>query len=149
MTILKFHRLIISFMVQGGDPKGIGTGGECAWGGEFEDEFHPRLRHKDRGMLSMANSGPDTNKSQFFITFGKCPHLDDKHNVFGRLVGGMEVLNRIEVIKTDRKDRPNEELYTRTIEIFTNPFDEKDETDEEERERLEQEKEEEERKRMM
>ncbi|XP_069789773.1 RING-type E3 ubiquitin-protein ligase PPIL2 isoform X3 [Narcine bancroftii] len=81
----KFHRSIRNFMIQGGDPSGTGTGGESYWGKPFKDEFKPNLSHAGRGILSMANSGPNTNKSQFFITFRSCVYLDKKHTVFGRL----------------------------------------------------------------
>ena len=87
-----FHRVIDSFMVQGGDPTGTGSGGP---GYRFEDEFHPDMRHDKRGVLSMANAGPNTNGSQFFITHVATPHLDDKHSVFGHLTDGEDVLMSI------------------------------------------------------
>eukprot|EP01083_Nonionella_stella_P105007 301673_1 len=122
-----FHRLIISFMIQGGDPTGTGRGGECAWGGKMKDEFHSKLKHDSRGVLSMANSGPDTNGSQFFVTFGPCEHLDKLHSVFGRLVGGMDVLNRLEVIKVDRKTKkPLEDVVIEKVSVFTDPFEEQE-----------------------
>ncbi|XP_052800214.1 RING-type E3 ubiquitin-protein ligase PPIL2-like [Mya arenaria] len=122
-----FHRIIRNFMIQGGDPEGTGKGGESAWGGTFKDEFKPNLTHSGRGVLSMANSGPDTNKSQFFITFRSARHLDGKHTVFGRVVGGLETLDAMEKIEADKKDRPQKEIRIEATAVFVNPYEEVDE----------------------
>ena len=110
-----FHRVIKKFMIQGGDPLGDGTGGESIWGKEFEDEFSA-LKHDKPYTLSMANAGPNTNGSQFFITTERAPWLDKKHTVFGRAVGGLDVVKRIEGARV-RKERPEEDISVVSIDV--------------------------------
>jgi peptidyl-prolyl cis-trans isomerase-like 1 len=103
-----FHRIIPGFMIQGGDPTGTGRGGDSIFGRPFADETTPELKHTGAGVLSMANAGPNTNRSQFFITLAPTPHLDGKHTIFGRVCGGMGVVQRMGAVPTGPDDRPKE-----------------------------------------
>lgn len=112
-----WHRIIPNFMLQGGDPTGTGRGGTSIYGDKFADEIPllpgtatPELKHTGAGVLSMANAGPHTNGSQFFITLAPAPWLDGKHTVFGRVKGGMGVVRRLGLVKTDGEDRPAEKV---------------------------------------
>ncbi|KAL8648077.1 MAG: hypothetical protein Q9210_005198 [Variospora velana] len=104
------HRIIPNFMIQAGDPTGTGRGGTSIYGDKFADEIHPGLKHAGAGILSMANSGPDTNGSQFFITLAPTPWLDGKHTIFGRVKAGLRVVQRMGLVKTGDSDRPVEEV---------------------------------------
>lgn len=105
-----FHRIIPDFMVQGGDPTATGRGGSSIYGKTFEDEIHPDLKHTGAGIASMANAGPNTNGSQFFLTLAPTPHLDSKHTIFGRVYDGIIVLNKMGRVSTDANDRPKDEV---------------------------------------
>ncbi|KAK6103553.1 RING-type E3 ubiquitin-protein ligase PPIL2 [Brugia pahangi] len=120
----KFHRVIRNFMMQGGDPTGTGKGGDSIWGKPFKDEIIRSFSHNQRGILSMANQGTDTNKSQFFITFRSCSYLDGKHSIFGRVVGGTGTLAAIEKVETDEGSRPIADVLFLNSEIFVDPFEE-------------------------
>lgn len=111
---LIFHRVIGGFMLQGGCPHGTGTGGP---GYEIDDEFHPELRHSSEGTLSMANSGPNTGGSQFFITLAETSWLDDRHAVFGSVIEGLEIVKEIGMIETNPADRPLEDVTIDRVSI--------------------------------
>jgi len=129
-----FHRLIHNFMIQGGDPTNTGRGGASAFEGgkAFKDEFDSRLSHQGPGVVSMANNGKNTNKSQFFVTLKSCAHLDNKHNVFGRVVGGLQLIELFNAAecgsgdmmrgRTTDKDRPKKDIKIIRTEVFKNPF---------------------------
>lgn len=107
----KFHRIIKDFMVQGGDPTGTGRGGGSIYDGKhFADELHPDLKFTGAGILAMANAGPDTNGSQFFLTLAPTQWLDGKHTIFGRVSQGLGTLNRLGMVETDNQDRALDEV---------------------------------------
>jgi cyclophilin family peptidyl-prolyl cis-trans isomerase len=112
-----FHRLMENFMIQGGDPTGTGFSGESLWGGKFKDEFDPSLTFTRAGLLAMANSGPATNGSQFFITLVPTPHLNNKHTIFGEVVEGMDVVNAIVAVKKDPSGKPAEPVVMESVTI--------------------------------
>lgn len=103
---LIFHRVIPNFMIQGGDPTGTGRGGESIWGGKFQDEVRPNVTFSQPGILAMANAGPNTNGSQFFITTVPTPWLNGKHTIFGEVVSGMTVVKALESVPTGQGNRP-------------------------------------------
>jgi len=105
-----FHRVIPQFMIQGGDPQGTGRGGESIWGKKFEDECKKEVQFSKPGLLAMANAGPNTNGSQFFITTALTPWLHMKHTIFGEVTEGYEVVKKIEGLERDRSDRPKESV---------------------------------------
>ncbi|XP_077986700.1 peptidyl-prolyl cis-trans isomerase-like 3 [Glandiceps talaboti] len=118
-----FHRNIKGFMVQTGDPTGTGKGGRSIWGRKFEDEYVDSLKHNVRGVVSMANSGPNTNASQFFITYAKQPHLDMKYTIFGKVIDGLETLDDLEKLPVNEKNfKPLNDVRLRRITIHANPI---------------------------
>ncbi|EGO25081.1 cyclophilin-type peptidyl-prolyl cis-trans isomerase [Serpula lacrymans var. lacrymans S7.9] len=118
-----FHRNIKGFMAQAGDPTGSGKGGQSIWGKPFADEIRSTLKFNARGMVAMANSGPDTNKSQFFITYAKQPHLDGKYTIFGKVIDGADsTLDIMERAPVNPKNRPLSEIKLTHITIHANPI---------------------------
>ncbi|UZJ53947.1 hypothetical protein CBS101457_003267 [Exobasidium rhododendri] len=105
-----FHRIIPDFMIQGGDPTGTGRGGTSIYGDKFKDEITPELRFVGAGVLAMANSGTNTNGSQFFVTLAPTPFLDRKHTIFGRVSDGMNTVQRMGLVAVDANDRPREDI---------------------------------------
>ena len=112
-----FHRVIKNFMIQGGDPSGTGRGGVSFWGGKFEDEIVPDLKFDGPGLLAMANAGPNTNGSQFFITLVPTPWLNGHHTIFGKVINGMDVVYAIGDVKTAPGDRPLKDVVIEEVKI--------------------------------
>lgn len=121
-----FHRNLRGFMLQGGDPTGTGKSGLSIWGNQFEDEFVSTLKHEKRGCLSMANTGPNTNGSQFFITYGRQPHLNGVYTVFGRVIDGFDTLDKIEKEPVSAKNKPLKPITIEGCIIHANPIAEEE-----------------------
>jgi len=118
-----FHRNIKGFMIQTGDPSGSGKGGQSIWGKPFSDEIRSTLKFNARGVVAMANNGPDSNKSQFFITYSKQPHLDGKYTIFGKVIDGADsTLDAMERVPVTNKNRPLTEIKLTHITIHANPI---------------------------
>ena len=116
-----FHRVIDDFMIQGGDPTGTGRGGVSFWGGKFQDEIVPSLVFDKAGLIAMANSGPNTNGSQFFITLVPTPWLNGHHTIFGKVIGGMDVVKAIGKVPKNKMDRPLKDVVIESITIEQKP----------------------------
>lgn len=112
-----FHRVIDNFMIQGGDPTGTGRGGESFWGGKFKDEIVPELVFDKEGLLAMANAGPNTNGSQFFITLAATPWLNGHHTIFGKVITGMDVVKAIGKVAKNQMDRPVKDVVMENVVI--------------------------------
>jgi len=138
---MPFHRSIRHFMIQGGDPTGTGRGGKSIWNKEFPDEFVKSLKHDGAGVLAMANYGKNTNTSQFFICYKSAPHLNNHHTVFGKLVGGMDVLKAMALVETDISDRPVSDIVIIDAIVYLNPFSKEEMEKEEQEDKLKKDKE--------
>ncbi|KAK2964658.1 putative Peptidyl-prolyl cis-trans isomerase CYP18-1 [Blattamonas nauphoetae] len=118
-----FHRNIRGFMIQGGDPTGTGQGGTSIWGRGFTEEFSEFLHHDRRGIVSMANANkPNTNGSQFFITYSRQAHLDGRYTIFGKVISGWDVLDKMERTATDEQNHPLQEIKLLSVSIHANPI---------------------------